>query len=116
MVAPGEKGISLALDVSQGSIQEYQALGAAVITYPFEAVLDWIGEPSSQRFLVALQNVHHEFIRGHDQLVEVLPRGRLTQGTHLLIIHGRRTCVARKPACPKCSIRALCPWPGKTRS
>ena len=52
----------------------------------------------------------------HDQLVEVLPRGRLTQGTHLLIIHGRRTCAARKPACPKCSIRALCPWPGKTRS
>jgi endonuclease-3 len=52
----------------------------------------------------------------HDQLVEVLPRGRLTQGTHLLIIHGRRTCLARKPACPKCSVRALCPWPGKTRS
>jgi endonuclease-3 len=52
----------------------------------------------------------------HDQLVDVLPRGRLTQGTHLLIIHGRRTCVARKPACPKCSVRALCPWPGKTRS
>ena len=52
----------------------------------------------------------------HDQLVQVLPRGHLTQGTHLLIIHGRRTCVARKPACPKCSVRALCPWPGKTRS
>jgi endonuclease-3 len=52
----------------------------------------------------------------HDQLVNVLPRGRLTQGTHLLIIHGRRTCVARKPACPKCSVRALCPWPRKTRS
>jgi endonuclease-3 len=51
----------------------------------------------------------------HDQLLEVLPRGRLTQGTHLLIIHGRRTCVARKPACPKCAVRALCPWPGKTR-
>jgi endonuclease-3 len=52
----------------------------------------------------------------HDQLVEVLPRGRLTQGTHLLIVHGRRTCLARKPACPKCAVRALCPWPGKTRS
>jgi endonuclease III len=52
----------------------------------------------------------------HDQLVEVLPQGRLTQGTHLVIIHGRRTCLARKPACPKCSVRALCPWPGKTRS
>jgi endonuclease III len=51
----------------------------------------------------------------HDQLVEVLPRGRLTQGTHLLITHGRRTCLARKPACLGCAVRALCPWPGKTR-
>jgi endonuclease-3 len=51
----------------------------------------------------------------HDQLVEVLPKGRLTQGTHLLIIHGRRTCTARKPACPVCPVRTLCPWPGKTR-
>jgi endonuclease-3 len=52
----------------------------------------------------------------HDQLITVLPKGRLTQGTHLLIIHGRRTCLARNPACPKCAVRALCPWPGKTRS
>jgi endonuclease III len=52
----------------------------------------------------------------HDQLVEVLPRGRLTQATHLLIIHGRRTCLARKPLCPACPVKALCPWPDKTRS
>jgi endonuclease-3 len=51
----------------------------------------------------------------HDQMVELLPKGRLTQATHLLIIHGRRTCVARKPLCPACPVRALCPWPGKTR-
>jgi endonuclease-3 len=51
----------------------------------------------------------------HDQLVEVLPRGRLTPATHLLIIHGRRTCVARKPLCPGCPVRTLCPFPGKTR-
>jgi endonuclease III len=52
----------------------------------------------------------------HDQLVAVLPKGKLTQATHLLIVHGRRTCLARKPACPVCPVRALCPWPDKTRS
>ena len=52
----------------------------------------------------------------HDQLVAVLPRGTLTRTTHLLIVHGRRTCTARKPACPVCPVRALCPWPDKTRA
>jgi len=51
----------------------------------------------------------------HDQLVQILPRGQLTQATHLFIVHGRRTCTARTPACPVCPVRALCPWPHKTR-
>lgn len=51
----------------------------------------------------------------HEQLVAVLPRERLTQATHLLIVHGRRTCAARKPACPVCPVRTLCPWSDKTR-
>lgn len=51
----------------------------------------------------------------HGQLVRVFPRREWTEVTHLLITHGRRTCVARKPACPVCPVRDLCPWPGKTR-
>ena len=51
----------------------------------------------------------------HDQLVQVLPGDRLTHASHLLIFHGRRVCVARKPACPVCPVRRLCPWPDKTR-
>ncbi|HEV8583599.1 MAG TPA: endonuclease III [Methylomirabilota bacterium] len=50
----------------------------------------------------------------HDQLVKMLPAEHLTQATHLLIIHGRRTCVALKPKCPVCPVRDLCPWPHKT--
>jgi len=50
----------------------------------------------------------------HDQLVAVLPADTLTHASHLMITHGRRTCVARKPACPACPVRALCPWPHKT--
>lgn len=51
----------------------------------------------------------------HDQLCEIIPRGRWTHATHLLIVHGRRTCHARRPDCPRCAVAALCPWPGKTK-
>ena len=49
----------------------------------------------------------------HDQLCEVVPRRQWTRATHLLIVHGRRTCYARRPACPRCPVLAQCPWPGK---
>jgi endonuclease III len=52
----------------------------------------------------------------HDQLCAVLPRPRWTQASHMLILHGRRVCFARKPACPSCPILALCPWSGKTKA
>jgi endonuclease-3 len=52
----------------------------------------------------------------HDDLCAVFPRPKWTQATHLLIIHGRRTCGARKPDCPRCPVLALCPWSGKTRA
>ena len=53
--------------------------------------------------------------RIHDQLVEVIPRRHWTRFCHLIQAHGRRTCTARKPACPVCPVRTLCPWPDKTR-
>ena len=34
---------------------------------------------------------------------------------HWLILHGRYTCVARKPKCPQCPIRDLCAFRGKTK-
>lgn len=33
---------------------------------------------------------------------------------HWLILHGRYICVARKPKCPACLIRDLCPYEEKT--
>ena len=51
----------------------------------------------------------------HDQLTEVIPKPRWTRFCHLIQAHGRRTCTARKPACPVCPVRNWCPWPGKTR-
>jgi endonuclease-3 len=34
---------------------------------------------------------------------------------HWLILHGRYTCVARKPLCPTCVVRSVCHFPDKTR-
>jgi endonuclease III len=51
----------------------------------------------------------------HEQLCEVIARPQWTHATHLLIVHGRRTCGARAPACPGCAVKDLCPWTGKTK-
>jgi endonuclease III len=46
-------------------------------------------------------------------LMKLLPRSQWTLFSHLLIWHGRRRCYARKPDCPKCEIKKLCPSAGK---
>ena len=42
-------------------------------------------------------------------LMEIFPRERWTMLAHLLIWHGRRVCIARKPRCEACTISHLCP-------
>lgn len=46
-------------------------------------------------------------------LMRVVPRADWTQFSHWLIWHGRRRCTARRPDCPGCEIRVLCPSAGK---
>jgi len=42
-------------------------------------------------------------------LMELFPRADWTLLSHLLIWHGRRVCIARKPRCELCVINELCP-------
>ena len=49
-----------------------------------------------------------------DHLVAVTPAEFAQDAHHWLILHGRYTCVARKPRCTRCPIRDLCRWPHKT--
>lgn len=42
-------------------------------------------------------------------LMALAPREEWVDLAHLLIWHGRRVCFARKPNCPGCVIRHLCP-------
>ncbi|MDR3476894.1 MAG: endonuclease III [Gammaproteobacteria bacterium] len=48
------------------------------------------------------------------QLMKVIPKKYLHDAHHWLILHGRYTCVARKPHCPNCLIKDLCEYPDKT--
>jgi endonuclease III len=48
------------------------------------------------------------------KLEAVVPANYKSHAHHWLILHGRYTCLARKPLCEKCIIADLCQWPGKT--
>ena len=42
-------------------------------------------------------------------LMAIVPTARLTRAHHWLILHGRYTCLARKPKCETCLVADLCP-------
>jgi endonuclease-3 len=42
-------------------------------------------------------------------LLRIVPEAERTLFSHLLILHGRRVCKARKPDCPGCVLNHVCP-------
>jgi endonuclease-3 len=49
-------------------------------------------------------------------LMEIVPKEKWTHFSNLLIWHGRRTCVAKKPLCEKCPIRKWCDYGSKMKT
>ena len=49
-------------------------------------------------------------------LMEIVPKEEWTHFSNLLIWHGRRTCMARKPLCGTCPIRKICDYGFKVTS
>jgi endonuclease III len=47
-------------------------------------------------------------------LERVIPPEFMRHAHHWLILHGRYTCLARKPRCEMCLLNDLCRWPEKT--
>jgi endonuclease III len=43
------------------------------------------------------------------ELMAIVPEPYLTRAHHRLILHGRYTCVARRPKCEDCPVADLCP-------
>ncbi|MGZ5031400.1 MAG: endonuclease III [Methylobacter sp.] len=48
------------------------------------------------------------------KLEKCVPEKHMKDIHHLLILHGRYTCIARKPRCPSCVIEDLCEYQYKT--
>ncbi len=48
-----------------------------------------------------------------DKLVKAVPKEHLQDAHHLMILHGRYTCIARNPKCTECVIADLCEYPQK---
>ena len=49
-------------------------------------------------------------------LTPLVPEKQKVRLCRLLQYHGRRVCFAKKPRCPECTIRSLCPYPDKTKT
>jgi len=48
-------------------------------------------------------------------LEKIVPDHYKSHAHHWLILHGRYTCIARKPHCPTCVVRDLCRFKDKTK-
>jgi len=48
-------------------------------------------------------------------LEKIVPEHYKSHAHHWLILHGRYTCIARKPLCPVCVVRDLCHFKDKTK-
>lgn len=53
-------------------------------------------------------------LRVEADLLAKIPPEYGVHAHHWLILHGRYTCKARRPACPACLIRDICRYPDKT--
>jgi endonuclease-3 len=51
-----------------------------------------------------------------EKLLKIVPEKWRLHAHHWLVLHGRYTCMARKPDCPHCVVRDLCAYKFKTKA
>lgn len=78
--------------------------------HPTMAVDTHIFRVSNRTKIAAGKNV----LEVEKRLLRLVPKDYLLDAHHWLILHGRYTCVARKPKCGSCCIEDLCEFKDKT--
>lgn len=79
--------------------------------HPTMAVDTHIFRVSNRTGLAPGKNV----LEVEQKLLKYIDKQFLHNAHHWLILHGRYTCMARKPNCPECIIRDLCEYKSKTQ-
>ena len=79
---------------------------AAELGEPQGIVVDTHVRRLSQRLGLTRQE---DPVKIERDLMRLVPRERLGRFPHLLIWHGRRVCIARRPRCEECVLTDLCP-------
>ena len=59
--------------------------------------------------LVGLSN-ESDPVKIEQDLLKIFPKEYLKDINHLIVWHGRNTCVARKPKCDSCSVKNFCKY------
>ena len=79
---------------------------AAELGEPQGIVVDTHVRRLSQRLVLTK---HEDPVKIERDLMRLVPRADWGRFPHLLIWHGRRVCLARRPRCESCVLNDLCP-------
>jgi endonuclease-3 len=53
--------------------------------------------------------IHKDPVKIEQDLMKILPQKEWIDWSHMIILHGRAICSARKPGCPDCPLANHCP-------
>lgn len=60
-------------------------------------------------YKLGLTSNHKDPVKVERELMAIIPEEHWIDISHLLIFHGRRICIARRPDCPNCPLNDICP-------
>lgn len=58
---------------------------------------------------LGLTSTDKDPVKVERELMAIIPKAHWINISHLLIFHGRRICIARRPDCPNCPLNDICP-------